>query len=268
MIITTSGTGGSSSPGVIPSNYALKASQSITTGGYELVATTTINLVGDAPVWACVSGFLQGASTSAIADIIIEIATETSPVLTVDFTDKVQLTAATQFRTAANVTAGTITINAYVKATAFVDVTISNFQLFAVGLSAVGGTGPAGPAGANGTNGTNGTGVTYTSIVGYVNQTSTNAPVFTIFYNNTGRTLTPAYTSEGVYTITPSTPFDKDKTYIPTIRLAGQSTGVFQEVISYIDVFGNWVIKTGDLGGGPTLNDVLLDANFEIRIYP
>ena len=55
----------------------------------------------------------------------------------------------------------------------------------------------------------------YTSLVQLLTQTSTNAPVATEVYNNTGQTFTWSYVSQGVYRITATgTPFAIGKTVV------------------------------------------------------
>ena len=58
-------------------------------------------------------------------------------------------------------------------------------------------------------------GLGYTSLVQLLTQTSTNAPVATEVYNNTGQTFTWSYVSQGVYRITATgTPFAIGKTVV------------------------------------------------------
>ena len=55
----------------------------------------------------------------------------------------------------------------------------------------------------------------YTSLVQLLTQTSTNAPIATEVYNNTGQTFTWSYVSTGVYRITSTgTPFTDNKTVV------------------------------------------------------
>jgi hypothetical protein len=99
----------------------------------------------------------------------------------------------------------------------------------------------------------------YTSLVQLLTQTSTNAPVATEVYNNTGDTFTWSYVSTGVYRITSTgTPFTVNKTIV---FLNPGATGVlFYEPLwnrvsdAIIEVR---VGDNGDITGG----------SFEVKIY-
>jgi hypothetical protein len=99
----------------------------------------------------------------------------------------------------------------------------------------------------------------YTSLVQLLTQTSTNAPVATEVYNNTGDTFTWSYVSTGVYRITSTgTPFTVNKTIV---FLNPGATGVnfFEPLWNRISdaIIEVRVGNDGDITGG----------SFEVKIY-
>lgn len=101
----------------------------------------------------------------------------------------------------------------------------------------------------------------YTSLVQLLNQTSTNAPVATEVYNNTGETFTWSYVSQGVYRITgTNTPFTLNKTVVfgnlgsyNTDNLRDIGWNRISDSIIEIETTSN--------------NDTLTNGSFEVKIY-
>ena len=99
----------------------------------------------------------------------------------------------------------------------------------------------------------------YTSLVQLLTQTSTNAPVATEVYNNTGETYTWSYVSAGVYRITATgTPFTVNKTVV-FINTGSTNNGVFEPRWSRIS---DTVI---DITSGS--DNLCTNGSFEIKIY-
>ena len=100
----------------------------------------------------------------------------------------------------------------------------------------------------------------YTSLVQLLTQTSTNAPVATEVYNNTGQTYTWSYVSDGVYRITSTgTPFTVNKTVVFVNYGNANSVG-----------FGNimWQrVSDTVLEIIPGGNGRVVDGSFEVKIY-
>lgn len=100
----------------------------------------------------------------------------------------------------------------------------------------------------------------YTSLVQLLTQTSTNAPVATEVYNNTGQTYTWSYVSDGVYRITSTgTPFTVNKTVVFVNYGNANSVG-----------FGNIVwqrVSDTVLEIIPGGNGRVVDGSFEVKIY-
>ena len=99
----------------------------------------------------------------------------------------------------------------------------------------------------------------YTSLVQLLTQTSTNAPVATEVYNNTGQTFTWSYVSQGTYRITSTgTPFTVNKTIV---FLNTGSTGS-----SFLEPLWNRIsdtiieVRVGNNGS-------ITEGSFEIKIY-
>jgi len=101
-------------------------------------------------------------------------------------------------------------------------------------------------------------GLPYTSLVQLLTQTSTNAPVATEVYNNTGQTYTWTRTGAGTFRITATnTPFTFDKTVV--FVNAGKSENTFLPIYwEYVNT------NTIDL---LTYDNELENASFEIKIY-
>ena len=102
-------------------------------------------------------------------------------------------------------------------------------------------------------------GLPYTSLVQLLTQTSTNAPVATEVYNNTGETFTWSYVSSGVYRITASSSvFTSNKTVV--FSNSGDDT-TNQPPIKWSYV-SNQVIEINTL-----VNDRFVNGSFEVNIY-
>jgi hypothetical protein len=103
-------------------------------------------------------------------------------------------------------------------------------------------------------------GVGYTSYVGLVSQSSTNAPTIVELENTTGLTFSTSYISPGTYDIIPSTPLVDNKTF----RSMGQMDNTLNVI--WFDS-GNLKIQSLNNTGTP-LNGFFDKTPFEIRIYP
>ena len=105
-------------------------------------------------------------------------------------------------------------------------------------------------------------GLPYTSLVQLLTQTSTNAPVATEVYNNTGETFTWSYVSSGVYRITASSSvFTSNKTVV--FSNLGSSIESLQGFdISWEKINSQVIeIKTN------SNNIALVNGSFEVKIY-
>ncbi len=106
------------------------------------------------------------------------------------------------------------------------------------------------------------TGPVYTSLVQLLNQTSTNAPVPTEVYNDTGETFTWSYVSQGVYRITSTgTPFTVNKTVV-FLNLGSHNT------VNLRDIGWNRISDSIIEIETTTLNDTITNGSFEVKIYP
>ena len=105
----------------------------------------------------------------------------------------------------------------------------------------------------------------YTSLVQLLTQTSTNAPVATEVYNNTGQTYTWSYVSDGVYRITSTgTPFTVNKTVVFA------NAGVFAPAIganTQWSLISSSIIELTSLNLNSTQNELITNGSFEVKIY-
>ena len=100
----------------------------------------------------------------------------------------------------------------------------------------------------------------YTSLVQLLTQTSTNAPVATEVYNNTGQTFTWSYVSQGVYRITSTgTPFTVNKTVVFVNN--GNANDLISSNVSW------WRVSDTIIEVRPSSDDWMVDGSFEIKIY-
>lgn len=98
----------------------------------------------------------------------------------------------------------------------------------------------------------------YTSLVQLLTQTSTNAPIATEVYNNTGQTFTWSYVSTGVYRITSTgTPFTDNKTVV--FVNVGYSNN--NSVTAWRK------INTNVIEVVTTFNTKFVNGSFEVKIY-
>ena len=105
----------------------------------------------------------------------------------------------------------------------------------------------------------------YTTYVARVTQASTAAPVATIIANNTGLTFTWARTGPGAFTVTPSSAFVVNKTWI---QMTGGdvSTGVTMVTVKSITTAFATAVNSNLINGAAA--DGITAAFVEIRIYP
>lgn len=102
--------------------------------------------------------------------------------------------------------------------------------------------------------------VPYTSLVQLLNQTSTNAPVATEVYNNTGETFTWSYVSAGIYRITGTgTPFTANKTVVFVNN--GNANDLISSNVSW------WRVSDTVIEIRPSSDDWVVDGSFEVKIY-
>jgi len=100
----------------------------------------------------------------------------------------------------------------------------------------------------------------YTSLVQLLTQTSTNAPVATEVYNNTGQTYTWSYVSDGVYRITSTgTPFTVNKTVV-FVNYGNANPGIVSTIMW--QRVSDTVLEIIPGGDGR-----VVDGSFEIKIY-
>ena len=100
----------------------------------------------------------------------------------------------------------------------------------------------------------------YTSLVQLLTQTSTNAPVATEVYNNTGQTFTWSYVSTGIYRVTSTgTPFTVNKTVVFVNN--GNANDLISSNISW------WRVSDAIIEVRPSSDDWMVDGSFEIKIY-
>ena len=107
--------------------------------------------------------------------------------------------------------------------------------------------------------------VGYTTYVARVTQTSNTAPVATIIANDTGLTFTWARTGPGAFTVTPSSAFVVNKTWI---QMTGGdvSTGVTMVTVKSITTAFATAVNSNLINGAAA--DGITAAFVEIRIYP
>ena len=100
----------------------------------------------------------------------------------------------------------------------------------------------------------------YTSLVQLLTQTSTNAPVATEVYNNTGETFMWSYVSQGTYRITSTgTPFTVNKTVVFVNN--GNANDLISSNVSW------WRVSDTIIEVRPSSDDWMVDGSFEIKIY-
>lgn len=100
----------------------------------------------------------------------------------------------------------------------------------------------------------------YTSLVQLLTQTSTNAPVATEVYNNTGQTYTWSYVSDGVYRITSTgTPFTVNKTVV-FVNYGNANPGIVSNIMW--QRVSDTVLEIIPGGDGR-----VVDGSFEVKIY-
>jgi hypothetical protein len=99
----------------------------------------------------------------------------------------------------------------------------------------------------------------YTSLVQLLTQTSTNAPVATEVYNNTGETFTWSYVSAGIFRITSTgTPFTVNKTIV--FLNSGATTVNFFEPLWNRISDAIIEVRVGN-------NGAVTEGSFEVKIY-
>ena len=99
----------------------------------------------------------------------------------------------------------------------------------------------------------------YTSLVQLLTQTSTNAPVATEVYNNTGQTFTWSYVSQGVYRITATgTPFAIGKTVV-LLNSGNNGSGVWYDP--------RWSRISDTIIEVTSGDNSITNGSFEIKIY-
>ena len=98
----------------------------------------------------------------------------------------------------------------------------------------------------------------YTSLVQLLTQTSTNAPVATEVYNNTGETFTWSSVSAGIYRITSTgTPFTVNKTVV-----------FLNNGEAYVSTNINWSRVSDSIIEVVLGNsDRFVNGSFEVKIY-
>ncbi len=106
-------------------------------------------------------------------------------------------------------------------------------------------------------------------ITGYLTQIGTAAPTNVEIFNNSGITITPTYSSVGLYSLGNSVAFTEAKTYFNISHRLTASTGLsaVQMLNMYLDGSGTMTIETGDLSNGP-YNDVLMKTPYIIIVFP
>ena len=107
--------------------------------------------------------------------------------------------------------------------------------------------------------------VGYSTYVARVTQSGTNAPVATVISNNTGLTFTWARNSTGSYTVSPSSSFVVNKTWI---QMTGGdlSSGTTSVSIKDISTTTATAVNVNLVNGN--VADEITAAFVEIRIYP
>jgi hypothetical protein len=99
----------------------------------------------------------------------------------------------------------------------------------------------------------------YTSLVQLLTQTSTNAPVATEVYNNTGQTFTWSYVSNGIYRITATgTPFAIGKTVV-LLNSGNNGSGVWYDP--------RWSRISDTIIEVTSTDNSITNGSFEIKIY-
>jgi len=100
----------------------------------------------------------------------------------------------------------------------------------------------------------------YTALL---NQTSTNAPVATVLKNTLGGTVVWTRTSPGLYVGTLTGAFTANKTWCISINGVGN-----HEVISRIHRANDNQVEIYATDTNVFDDDILVDTNVEIRVYP
>ena len=104
----------------------------------------------------------------------------------------------------------------------------------------------------------------YTSLVQLLTQTSTNAPVATEVYNNTGETYTWSYITQGTYRITGAgSPFTVNKTVVFANPGAPGAVGA---TIQW-NLINSSTIELTSLNLNSTTNGLITSGSFEVKIY-
>jgi hypothetical protein len=99
----------------------------------------------------------------------------------------------------------------------------------------------------------------YTSLVQLLTQTSTNAPVATEVYNNTGQTFAWSYVSNGIYRITATgTPFAIGKTVV-LLNSGNNGSGVWYDP--------RWSRISDTIIEVTSTDNSITNGSFEIKIY-